>query len=262
MSQGTSLFSLDSRIVVVTGGTKRYGYSMAEGLAQAGGTVILTSRDKARAEAKAAPLRDRGLKAFGYALRQEDDASIDAFVSAVIDTYGRIDVLVNSARVTPSTTAFEIDRTELNDTFGVNLTGLILLTRRVIEEMRKTGGGSIINMGSIYGLGGQDPGVYDNPDEMISLDYAIAKGGTIAWTRQLAVVFARDNIRVNCLSLGGYKDPENPPGDFEQKYCARTPMGRMADIDDAKGPVVFLASQASSYVTGANLVVDGGWTAW
>jgi len=262
MNQDNSLFSLDGKVVVVTGGTKRYGLCMAEGLAEAGATVILTSRDKARAEEVAHPLRERGLDAHGAQLQQGDDASIEAFVGGIIAEYGRIDVLVNSARHIPGMTAFEIDRAELDKTFTVNATGQILLTRRVIEAMRSTGGGNIINIGSIYGMGGQDPRVYDDPDRNISFDYAIMKGGMIAWTKQLATVLAKDNIRCNCLSLGGFKEPTSLPAGLEERYCERTPMGRMANTNDVKGPIVFLASNASGYMTGANLVVDGGWTAW
>ena len=262
MSQGYSMFTLDGKVIVVTGGTRRYGLCMVEGLAEAGATVILTSRDRERAEEKARPLRERELRVYGTALEQGDDASINACVDGVIAQHGRIDVLVNSARHIPAKPAFEVDRDELDKTFTINATGQILLTRRVIEGMRKSGGGNIINIGSVYGMGGQDPRVYDNPDENVSFDYAIMKGGMIAWSKQLATVFAKDNIRCNCLSLGGFKDPENPPGDFEKHYCARTPLGRMAVPDDAKGPIVFLASDASAYMTGANLVIDGGWTAW
>ena len=256
------MFSLAGKVVVVTGGTKRYGLCMVEGLAEAGGTVILTSRDRERAEEHARPLRERGLKVYGAALQQADDASIEAFVSGVIAEHERIDVLVNSARHIPAKPAFEVDRAELDKTLMINATGQILLTRRVIGEMRKSGGGNIINIGSIYGLGGQDPRVYDDPDANVSLDYAIMKGGMVAWSKQLATLFAKDNIRSNCLSLGGFQDPDNPPGDFEKHYCARTPLGRMAGVDDVKGPIVYLASDASAYMTGANLVVDGGWTAW
>ena len=262
MNEGCGRFSLEGKIIVVTGGTRRYGLCMAEGLAEAGGTVILTSRSRERAEAKAAPLRERGLDIRGMSLDQADDASIDAFVDAVVAEHGRIDVLVNSARHIPEMPAFEVDRAELDKTFTINAVGQILLTRRVILEMRKSGGGNIITIGSIYGMGGQDPNVYDNPDNNMTFDYAIMKGGMVAWARQLATMFARDGIRCNCLTLGGLTDPANPPGDFEKKYCRRTPLGRLADLDDVKGPIVFLASDASAYMTGANLVVDGGWTAW
>ena len=108
----------------------------------------------------------------------------------------------------------------------------------------------------------QDPGIYEVPDQNISLDYSLVKGGMIAWSRQLATAFARDGIRANCLSLAGLRETAVSDTVFLERYCKRTPMGRMAEGQDVKGPVVFLASDASSYVTGINLAVDGGWTAW
>ena len=256
------MFKLDGKIALITGGTRRYGRAMSWGLAEAGATVVLTSRSKDRAEEIAAPMRDQGLIAHGAALDQGDDASIKSCIDDVIAEHGRIDVLINSARHIPTMTATEIDRAELDRTFTVNATGQILLTRRVITEMKKTDGGSIVNIGSIFGMIGQDLRVYENPDELMSLDYAIMKGGMIAWTKQLAAVYAASNIRVNCLSLGGLQDPENPPGDFERRYAEATPLGRMAVPDDVKGVIVFLVSDASQYMTGANVVVDGGRVIW
>lgn len=262
MPEGNKMFSLEGKIAVITGGTKRYGLAMAEGLAQGGAVVILSSRNKKTAEEYAKPMRQQGLKVYGAALDQADDASIDAFISDIIAEHGKIDIFVNSARHIAEGTAFEITRQELDKTFTINVTGLILIVRRVIKEMRKTGGGSIVNIGSIYGMGGQDPSIYDDPDKATVLDYSIVKGGMVAWSKQIATMFAGDNIRCNCLTLGGLKQPEMEGTGFLKEYCRRTPMGRMSDPEDVKGPIVFLASDASAYVTGANLIVDGGWTAW
>ena len=262
MPKGHKMFSLERKIAVVTGGTKRYGLAMAEGLAQCRATVILSSRSKTRAEEYAEPMRQQGLKVYGAALDQADDASIDSFISDIIAEYGKIDILINSARHIAEGPAFEIPRQEFDKTFTINVTGQILIVRRVIGEMRKTGGGSIINIGSIYGMGGQDPSIYDDPDQALSLDYSIVKGGMVAWSKQIATMFAKDNIRCNCLTLGGLNQPEMEGTAFLEEYCRRTPMGRMSYPEDVKGPIVFLASDASAYVTGINLIVDGGWTAW
>jgi len=261
MEKDFGRFSLEGKIVVVTGGTRRYGYHFAEALAGAGGTVILTSRDKKRAEERAEIIRKRGQKAFGYSLELARDDSLSEFVTAVIKTHKKIDVLVNSARTIPQMPHQEITREELDRSFTINVVGLILLTRRVAEEMKKAGGGNIINISSIYGMGGQRLSIYEDPDASISLDYPIQKGGIIAYTKQLATTLAQYNIRANCLSLGGFREASQDPC-FVERYQQHVPLGRMASGEDVKGPIVFLASDASCYMTGANLVVDGGWTAW
>jgi len=256
-------FLLKGKVVVVTGGTQRYGYYFCKALAEAGGTVILTSRDKKRAEEETAKkFSKKGQKAFGYAMELAEDDSINEFVDTVIKNHERIDVLINNARFIPQMSHYKINRKELDKSFTINTVGLILLTRRVVEEMKKAGRGKIIiNISSIYGMGGQDPSIYKDPDPNISLDYSMQKGGDIAYTKQLATTLAEYNIRCNCLTLGGLGESTHDPY-FLKQYNKRTPLGRMATGKDAEGPIVFLASDASAYMTGTNLVVDGGWTAW
>ena len=254
-------FSLKGKIVVVTGGAQRYGYHFCKALAEAGGTVIITSRDKKRAEKTAKTFSKKGQKAFGYAMELAEDDSISEFVDTVIKNHERIDVLINNARFIPQMPHYKINREELDKSFTINTVGLILLTRRVVEEMKKAGEGNIINISSIYGMGGQDTSIYKDPDPNISLDYSMQKGGDIAYTKQLATTLAQYNIRCNCLTLGGLGASTHDPY-FLERYNKRTPLGRMATGKDAEGPIVFLASDASVYMTGTNLVVDGGWTAW
>lgn len=261
MDKNFDIFSLEGKVIIVTGGTRKYGYHFCEALAKAGGTVILTSRDKKRAEEKAEILSGRGQKAFGYSLELAQDDSINEFVTTVIKTHKKIDVLVNNARTIPQMPHYSINREELDKSFTINSVGLILLTRSVVEEMKKAGGGNIINISSIYGMGGQDLSIYKDPDPNISLDYVIQKGGVIAYTKQLAAILGKYNIRVNCLSLGGFWESGMDPY-FVERYEKRVPLGRMAEGEDVNGPIIFLASDASAYMTGANLVVDGGWTAW
>lgn len=260
MSKDCDFFSVNDKVVIVTGGTGMYGYYFCQGLAEAGATVITTSRDKQRAEKKTKPLTDKGLKVFSYSLDLTNDDSIEEFVSAVIRDHKKIDVLVNNARV-PPVAHYEMTRENLEKSFATNLLGLMLITHRVIEEMKKTGEGNIINIGSIYGAGGQYRSIYNDPDANMSMDYPAQKGGLLTYTKQLATIFGKDNIRANCLSLGGVATPAHAP-DFVERYNERTPLGRMAEGKDVYGPIVFLASDASVYMTGANLMVDGGWTAW
>ena len=258
MSDLENMFSLKGKTIIVTGGTKRYGNCFCEGLAEAGGTIIVTSRDLENAEKYADGFRSNGYDMTGYALDQGDDASIEQLIDRVIDKHGRIDALINNARTIPR----NLSREELDRTFSVNDVGLILITRRVVEEMKKTGGGNIINIGSIYGLGGQDLGIYAKPEGSMSWDYPIHKGGAIIFTKQLATTLARHGIRSNCLSLGGLDITVPDDETFRKGYLGRTPLGRYQTAEDVKGPIVFLASDASAYMTGANLVIDGGWSSW
>ena len=261
MNKDGGIFSLKDKVIIVTGGTGRYGYHFCEALAEAGGTVILTSRDKQRAEKKAEILTEKGLKVFGYRLDLSKDDSIDEFVTKVIREHKKIDVLVNNARVIVPEPYYKMTRENFEESFATNTVGLIILTRRVVEEMKKTGRGNIINISSIYGIVGQNLSIYEDPEASISLDYPIQKGGMIAYTKQLATVLGQHNIRANCLSLGGIEAPSLDP-DFVERYSKHLPLGRMARGEDVFGPIVFLASDSSVYMTGANLVVDGGWTAW
>jgi len=262
MNRDFGIFSLEDKVILVTGGTKKYGHCFCQALAEAGGTVVVTSRDKKRAEQTAAKLASPGRKVFGRTLDQSNDDSIEELISAVVRDHGRIDVLVNNARTIPQLQTCQNIREELDKAFTVNSVGLIIITRRVVDEMKKAGGGNIINIGSIYGMVGQDLSIYEDPEANMSWDYPIQKGGMIAYSKQLATCFARYNIRANCLSIGGLGQTAPTDTVFRDGYCRRTPMGRMAVAEDVKGPIVFLASDASRYVTGANLVVDGGWTAW
>lgn len=254
-------FYLDGKVAVVTGGRRKYGHAFCDGLAEAGATVVLTSRFLEKAQETAAEFRERDLDVHGYQLDLREDESIHALVDDVLSDLGAIDVLVNSARYLPSKTWETVDREELDAIFDVGIVGTMLLTRRVVNEMKEAGGGVVINIGSIYGMGGQIPGIYQDPSKSLNLDYPMQKGGMINWTRQLATTLAEYNIRANALSLGGLREPSHDEY-FLEHYNERTPMGRMARADDVKGPIVFLASDASGYMTGANLVIDGGWTAW
>jgi NAD(P)-dependent dehydrogenase (short-subunit alcohol dehydrogenase family) len=261
MPPSLELFSLAGKVILLTGGTRNYGRIFCRALAEAGATVAVTSRSVERAEAVAAPLREEGHQVHGLALDQASDDSLEAAVSEIMDRWGRVDVLVNSARYIPQMPSTEIDRAELLRSFDINCVGLVLITRRVAEIMREQGGGSIITIGSIYGLGAQYPFVYSEPERSMLHDYPLQKGGTIVWTKQLAAMYAKDHIRANCLTLGGLS--QNAIDDhFLAQYERLCPLGRMARAEDVAGPIVFLASDASAYMTGANLIVDGGWSAW
>ena len=157
--------------------------------------------------------------------------------------------------------------------FSVDLTGTLLVTQKTIPYMQKNGGGTIINISSTYGLLSPDQRLYKYFNKKLStkekkqgikiekpIGYSISKSGTLNLTRFLATKFAENNIRVNTMTLGGVYD--NNPTEFVKSYAERTPLGRMANKTEYAGPLLFLASDMSSYMTGSNLIVDGGWTAW
>lgn len=256
----SSLYDLTGRVAIVTGGAGLYGRHMCYALAEAGAHVVVTSRDLTACEAAATALRRDGHEASAHRLDQSDEASIVELRDAVVASLGRIDVLVNGSVHRQGS---DPDRTTAADwaaTSEVNSTGLFLITKHIGEQMMAQRSGSIVNIGSIYGVVGPTFDVYAGTEMTSPAFYAFDKGGMVNLTRYLACFYAPHGVRVNCLSPGGLATPDQPAA-FVTAYAERTPLGRLAGPDDIKGPVVFLASDASGYVTGVNLMVDGGWTA-
>jgi len=255
------LFSLQGRIALVTGGAGRYGRQICAALAEAGATVIVASRRVARCEELAACLRGKGFDAEGLALDLTDEKSVQTLSSRIESRWGKLDVLFNNA---VSVSAEPLDKHSADDwtrAMECNSTVLYRACRTFGEMMSHRGAGSIINIGSIYGVVSPDFRIYEGHDEMTNPpSYGFAKAGMIQLTRYLAVYFGPMGIRVNCLSPGGFYSPAMPET-FVDKYVYRTPLGRMAGANDIKGAAVFLASDASAYITGQNLLVDGGYTA-
>lgn len=253
------LFSLRGRVALVTGGAGRYGRGICEGLAEAGASVIVASRGLARCEALAADLQKRGLQAGAAALDLSNERSLEEAWERIERQWCGVDVLVNNA-VARSEPRFEaVTGRDWEETLRVNATGLFLMCRRAGLHMAAKGRGSIVNVASIHGVVSADFHVYGSTGLTSPADYAFEKGGMLQLTRYLAVKLAPHNVRVNAVSPGGLYAPSMPT-EFVQNYCMRTPMGRMAGLDDIKGAVVFLASDAAAYVTGQNIVVDGGYT--
>jgi 2-deoxy-D-gluconate 3-dehydrogenase len=192
-------------------------------------------------------------------------------VQSVLDAYGKIDILVNSAALNPkvegnraSSPAFEdFPLDAWNQSLAVDLTGMFLCCQAASRAMLDQGGGAIINLCSTYGLVGPDQRLYERPGEppfIKPVSYSVTKAGVLGLTRYLAAYFGDKSIRVNALTPGGVFDHQDEA--FVKEYSARAILGRMADAGELQGALLFLASDASSYMTGANLVVDGGWTAW
>jgi len=259
VTDATTRFSLDGRICVVTGGAGLYGRWIAEGLAEHGATVVLAARDVSACAALAEQLAARGMRAWAHRLDLADGDSVRSFCDVVLDRYDRIDVLVNNAVARAGGDFFATAPEELAETHRVNGQGLFLITQLFAERMVEQRSGSIVNISSIYGRVGPDFTVYGDSGMTTPVPYAFDKGGMVAFTRYLATYLGRWGVRANAISPGGLQTDQDPR--FVEAYGRRTPLARMAGAEDIKGPVVFLASDASAYVTGVDLAVDGGWTA-
>ncbi|HZX07812.1 SDR family NAD(P)-dependent oxidoreductase [Kribbella sp.] len=252
-------FRLDGRVVVVTGGAGLYGAHLCRTVAAAGASVVLTSRSLAKATKAAADLAGSG-DVRPAELDQADPDSIGAFADRIERDFGRIDVLVNNAVHRQGRGLDGITADDWSATQDVNGRGLFLLTQRVARTMREHGGGSIVNIGSIYGITGPDLRLYAGTEMSMPAYYAYDKAGMIGLTRYLACVLGPDGIRVNCLAPGGLDDGTAPES-FRSAYAQRTPLRRLASGADVAGALLLLASDAGGYITGVTLPVDGGFTA-
>lgn len=252
-------FSLQKKVALVTAGAGPFfGRGLSAGLAEAGATVITASRSLEANLKYAEELRAQGYKAHGMELDISDVGSIERLHSAVIEKFGRLDVLVNSALVRIGG-GFEAQTPDdwLRSAKG-DMVGLFAICRAFVPDMVQQGGGSIINIASIYGVVANDPTLYEGTDMLQPPHYNFVKAGMINFTRHIANYYGKRGVRANCISPGGFF--ANQPEAFVKSYCKRVPIGRMLNHEDIKGAVVFLASDASAYITGVNLMVDGGWT--
>ncbi|HUZ58841.1 MAG TPA: SDR family oxidoreductase [Hanamia sp.] len=261
-----NIFRLDDKIAIVTGGAGYFGKPISSALAEAGAKVIIGSRDKKHFESYAEELKEKGWKAEGMFLDLSDEMSIEKFVKKVYEKYGTVDILVNNAVTREGMKDLEnLNKADIENTQLVNTTGLLLMTKHVIGIMLKNESGNIINISSIQGAVGPNFPVYGKTGMSSPVNYTFEKWGMVGFTKWLANYYGKFNIRANCISPGGYG-----PGivgnaersEFIENYKMLTPLGRFAEDDDIKGPVIFLASEASCYITGHNLLVDGGWTNW
>lgn len=249
-------FELTSKVIILTGAAGLFGRQMALALAEAGATLVLASRNRSNLAQLAA--ERPGLPICCETLDQGKEDSILALRDSVLQKFGRVDGLVNNAVLRPMKSLSD-PVSAWEESMRVNATGLFLMTRAFGEVMRRQGGGSIVNIGSMQGSVGPSPELYPPGMGLPPPDYFFHKGGMINMTRYFAGIYGQDNIRVNCVSPGGFFN--NQPEPFLNRYKERTMLGRMADDSDLGGAVVFLLSDAARYITAANLPVDGGYTA-
>lgn len=249
------LFDLSGRVAVVTGGNGGIGYAMAEGLAQAGAAVAITGRNVEKGEAAAEQLRRAGARALFVESDVADRDSNLRMVENVTSAFGDIAILVNNAGLHVANVADVMTSQQWDADISVNLTGAFLCCQAVYPSMVRRGGGKIINIASVGAFLGQP----------FAPNYAASKGGVISLTKALAVEWAKDNIQVNAILPGLILTEMTGPGkqvaaEFDRMVKSRTPARRWGDPEDFQGVAVFLASDASAFVTGAELVVDGGYS--
>ncbi len=255
-------FSLEGKVALVTGGAGQYGRQIVAALAEAGAETYIASRNAGALEQVASEERKKGYKVTATSLDLSDESSILRLHDEIIGRSGRLDILVNNAVTRSACDGWDHPLEEFDKSLHVNASALFKITHLFAEDMKKQAGGSIINIGSMMGMIGVEMANYAgtdmNPDP--SPIYFYEKGGMINFTRWAASILGPYNIRVNCVSPGGFQTP-NHPETFLKQYNARTQLGRMANDTDLKGIIVFLGSEASAYITGTNIPVDGGYTA-
>ena len=261
------LMRLDGRVALVTGAGGHIGFAMAQALAEAGAALALADREGDRLEDHASQLRTAtGREVSTHRLDLADEAAVRALPGEIAAGHGRLDILVNCAAFVGSTRLegwaepFERQGSAAwRMAMEVNITAVFELVQAATPLLRASGRGSIINVASIYGIVGPDWQLYAGTAMANPAAYGASKGALIQLTRWLATTLGPD-IRVNCISPGGVA--RGQPGVFVQRYEERTPLKRMAREEDFKGSAVYLASDLSAYVTGQNLLVDGGWCTW
>ena len=255
------MFSLEGKTALVTGGAGLYGRQIVRAVAEAGAKTYVASRGIEALEAVAAEFRGEGLDVTAFQYDQGEEASILALRDTILGKAGKLDILVNNAVLRSMKEGFESAASTFEASMRVNATGLFVTTRAFGDAMAEAGDGSIVNIGSIQGMIGPDPPIYRGTSmHAWAPDYFFHKGGMINFTRFIAAYYGSRSVRCNCLSPGGYRTDQHPEA-FVRQYSDRTYLGRLANDTDLMGSVVLLASDASRYITGANIPVDGGYTA-
>ena len=256
------LFDLSGKVALITGASGWLGRAFADALAEAGANVVAASRDSDTAKRSAAKLStERGNVHFSVTLDQLDEKSIHTGFDAAVAAASKVDILVNNGHCG---NAMDLTNAQAEDFDSVlkNATGYFLLARCLRDHVvARQAAGNVILIGSMYGQVASYPDAYQDVCQASPVSYHALKGGIIHMARHLAVYWASDKVRVNCLSPGPFPNSK-APSEMVERLKTKSPMGRMGLPYELKGALVFLASGASSYMTGQNLTIDGGWTAW
>ena len=267
-------FDMTGKTAIITGAAGLLGKQFCLALAQVGANVVMADLEKKPVLENEVEFREMGLNALALEVDVSDPDSTKAMVERALTVFGSVDVLVNSAALDPKFDSAGVSAQGANafesfsldawrQALDVNLTGMFLSSQAAVVPMLKQGQGVIVNICSMYGLVGPDQRLYERPDgtrQFKPVYYSTTKAGVLGFTRYLATYYAGKNIRVNALTPGGVFNDHDEV--FTTQYSARTVLGRMANLDEMNGAMLFLCSDASSYMTGSNLVVDGGWIAW
>jgi len=254
-------FSLKGKVVLVTGGSGQYGRQMVRAMAEAGAITYTASRNMENLKEFCRSLKEGRLEATPLTYDQGSLESIVALRDEIIKRSGRIDILINNS-VARSGPVEDLTEEKANNDFRINATGIIMMCREFGKAMAESGGGSVINIGSIYGLVGYDDWLYEGTglQKTGGAAYYYNKGGMANLTRFFAGFYGPSNVRYNCIHPGGF-ETDSQPDAFKKNYSDKTFLKRLANDSDVMGALVFLASDASAYITGTNIPVDGGLTA-
>ncbi|QDT45259.1 2-dehydro-3-deoxy-D-gluconate 5-dehydrogenase [Gimesia alba] len=256
MLPGIKLFDLTSRAAIITGGSKGLGSAMAEGLASAGADVLLTSRHQAEVEATAAQIaKDYGVKVIGVQADVTDAEQVAAMTDRAISEFGKIDILINNAGINIRGPIDELTLEQFQEVQNVNVTGPWLCAKSVVPHMKQAKYGRIINLASTLGLVGMSN----------RTPYTASKGAMVQMTRALGLELCEYGITCNAICPGPFLTPMNEPfaetEEIKKFIVGAVAMNRWAKMEEIQGAAIFLASDASSYMTGSMVTVDGGWTA-
>ena len=265
------IFDLNNKSIILTGSAGRLGTNFAHVLSNAGANVILIDINKKDNEKLAKNISKKyNTKPFACTVDITKKEELMNISSKIIKKYGTVDGLINNAffspRTDPKKSAMNFEEYQLDlwhKVLSVNLTGVFLCSQEFGKKMiKQKNGGVIVNISSIYGINGADQRIYENSGLNSPPSYAASKGGIVNLTKFLAAYWNKKNIRVNTMTLGGVLDTSYMTKKFIKNYSDKTILGRMAQKDEYNGALLFLLSNASSYMTGANLILDGGWSAW
>ena len=256
------LFGLEGKIAIVTGGYGHLGQDMCRALEDAGAIVYLAGRNEEKCKDVSALISKKG-RIFPIVMDIASEESIKYACDQIIERHNQIDILVNNASRSAANVFHEMKMEEWNAGIDGSVSGVFRVTKEILPIMVKNGGGSIINIASMYGVVSPNPSIYGDTGFDNPINYGVGKAGIIQFTKYIACHYGEKGIRINAISPGPFpskKVQENKW--FIEQLSKKNPMKRIGRPEELQGVIVFLASNASSYITGQNISVDGGWTAW